>query len=839
LESISENSRVQQLDREGTLLSQLATLTSATAYETRYATHGLHPYPAKYIPQLPNLIIREHTNERNTVFDPFCGSGTTLLEAAMLGRKSIGVDSNPVAALISRAKTTALRESQFQELTQLADWSPNSVKNRVRRIIPRGPGIDLEHWFSAEAIKVLGAIRFRIDQIQDQRVRDTAACAFSRVVVWASNQESETRYAAVEKDRDPDQIADFFQRKLTSTVEQVRGISQLDRLVRNRPNVICSDVRSAATLLGPEPTSDLVVTSPPYPNSFDYYLYHKWRMVWLGFDVGNVMRAEIGSRREHSSGKQPIDAYILKMRDAINSIAGVLKPAKLAYFFVGDAVIGGKFIDIAEAFERIVDGTPLRFVADTKYSLAKVSRSFREKTSKGCHGGKKTDAKMQHVLVFERTNGPQRPLGRSQARPTVHGAQGTVLSGPVSNGSTLLIDSQAARHIHSLGRYPSKFIPEVPAWAISEFSREGDLVLDPFGGSGTTAVEAALSGRPSLSVDYSQYACLLTRAKASWLESKELLRSTRELANKLGRSRRKSTLESDLPLADFWFPADSLNDLLVIREEIDEISKGPIKDFLHAILSTCVRPCSYQDSGQIKVKRDPKKVLTGVPDAKQLFLANLAKFSAKKLEFLERVPARPIARVVNASADDPKSYLAGISPLPLVVTSPPYINAMNYPMTHRLESFVLGLMRAETKTSHEAGYIGTERVWAADYNRLHAFEKDFDGASELNEMLSTIFSREPKRSFIAYEYFRRMRLFFERIAPFVAPGGKLVLVAGRNTIKDVQIDTVTVLAAIAEQFGFSTALRFDYEIVKNALKLTRHQTSRMIAKDGVFVLERN
>jgi site-specific DNA-methyltransferase (cytosine-N4-specific) len=61
------------------LIEQLANFLEPASYDTTYLTHGIHPYPAKYIPQLPRAIILEHTNERNTVLDPFCGSGTTLL----------------------------------------------------------------------------------------------------------------------------------------------------------------------------------------------------------------------------------------------------------------------------------------------------------------------------------------------------------------------------------------------------------------------------------------------------------------------------------------------------------------------------------------------------------------------------------------------------------------------------------------------------------------------------------------------------------------------------------------------------------------------------------------
>ena len=67
------------------------------AKKTNYLTHGLHPYPAKFIPQIPRKAILEWTKEGDTILDPFCGCGTTILEAALLNRLSIGVDNGVLA----------------------------------------------------------------------------------------------------------------------------------------------------------------------------------------------------------------------------------------------------------------------------------------------------------------------------------------------------------------------------------------------------------------------------------------------------------------------------------------------------------------------------------------------------------------------------------------------------------------------------------------------------------------------------------------------------------------------------------------------------------------------
>ena len=82
--------------------------------DTSYATHGFHKYPAKFIPQLAKRCITDFTKKEETICDPFMGSGTTLIEALVSGRKAVGVDFNPVAWLISKAKTTPINPENLK-----------------------------------------------------------------------------------------------------------------------------------------------------------------------------------------------------------------------------------------------------------------------------------------------------------------------------------------------------------------------------------------------------------------------------------------------------------------------------------------------------------------------------------------------------------------------------------------------------------------------------------------------------------------------------------------------------------------------------------------------------
>src|SRR5919206_4901190 len=85
---------------------------------TRYLTHSYHPYSAKYIPQIPRYLISNLTKKNDLVLDNFVGSGTTLVESKLLGRKAIGVDINPLACLISKVKTTIIEKSSRDQISE-------------------------------------------------------------------------------------------------------------------------------------------------------------------------------------------------------------------------------------------------------------------------------------------------------------------------------------------------------------------------------------------------------------------------------------------------------------------------------------------------------------------------------------------------------------------------------------------------------------------------------------------------------------------------------------------------------------------------------------------------
>lgn len=815
------------------LIDKLATFTNVSTLDTTILTHGIHSYPAKYIPELPREIIKECTKERNIVLDPFCGSGTTLLEASIAGRKSIGIDSNPIATLVSKAKTTVLNDKELEQIDNIIIILKNIDLSSLSLCwIPTVQ--NLNHWFQENVITELSWLRQFILANSKGNLQNFLLCIYSSIIVNVSNQESNTRYAAKNKNISDGFTIEAFCRKLKQEKTRMLELSQIKKIIKNEPTIICSDTGKVDQEMVPDNSVDIIITSPPYANSYDYYLYHKWRMAWLGYDVKKVQNAEIGSRHEHSSKKAPITVFEQKMIPVMQNLSRMLKPNKLAYFFVGDSIISGEFVDMEECFKRIAEKSNFAFVDSSKYKMQSISRSFHEKKDLA------HNEKMQHILVFE-------PTKKSNII-----VPGTIIAKPKSELKTVnlleespedlskisLLNSEDTNKIHGLGKYPAKFIPDIPAWAIQEYSKIGDTILDPFNGSGTTTTEAYIYNRKSIGIDISPYACLLAKAKTSCIDSEKLLPLTESFLsflscpNKNIKETRRLFFENDL----FWFSEKALLEIESIYDYIiNKIADESVTDYFLAVLSTIIKPCSFLDESQIKVKRDQRKVIKGTPSPFEMMKKALIKYqdSIEKLADFNR--NRP--QIINDSILNINRYIEKSS-VDLVVTSPPYINAMNYAMNNRYETFLLSLINPDNSIDFQTKFIGTERVYARDYKQLHLFPVDSVLGKELNEKLSSIHKNNPKRSYIVYKYFLEMDEALKKTVDTIKEQGRFVLVAGTNTITGIPIDTFAILMKMLESNGLIYEKSFYYEIVKNALKIKRNSTSDIIKYDGIGVFRK-
>ena len=338
--------------------------------------HSIHPYPAKFIPQIPRELIRLfHPGDASPVADIFAGSGTALVESVAAGLPAIGVDLSPLAVLIAKVKTTPLQT----KLDPIARDIAGRAKTATA-VIPKIPRLD--HWFKPEIQQALANLIEEVDRITDTATRDALKVAVSRITVRVSNQESDTRYAAVVKAVTANDVldlfissAEFINRALT---EEYGGISSKIpscRLVNRNILEISPDELGCGI--------GLLVTSPPYPNAYEYWLYHKYRMYWLGMDPIAVRTSEIGARPHYFKKNRQTEIHFEEqMGRCFWLLSRAMRPVSFACLIVGRSIIHGRHIDNTQVLKRAASSHGFQLVGQISRQIQRSRKSFNPATSK-------------------------------------------------------------------------------------------------------------------------------------------------------------------------------------------------------------------------------------------------------------------------------------------------------------------------------------------------------------------------------------------------------------------------------------------------------------------------
>lgn len=318
---------------------------------------AIHPYPAKFIGEIPAAFLRTLPIPSGTaVLDPFCGSGTTLLEAQKAGRNSIGIDLNPIACLISRVKTAPLPAGFLDVVAQISEES-QAIVNCVP--IPDIPNVD--HWFEKNIQVAVAALAKTLANPVYSQWQDALRLTLSSILVKVSNQDSDTRYAAVEKGLKTSDV--FIQFSLAA--QKIAKALATRTWALSNARVIESNVMSVTPEQIGEPVG-LMVTSPPYPNAYEYWLYHKYRMWWLGFDPIAVKEKEIGARAHFfKKNHHTAEMFEDQMRGTLSLVQSVLVPGGYACVVVGRSKIHGEIIDNGAMIYEL--GSSMGFVPMLKF----------------------------------------------------------------------------------------------------------------------------------------------------------------------------------------------------------------------------------------------------------------------------------------------------------------------------------------------------------------------------------------------------------------------------------------------------------------------------------------
>lgn len=318
-------------------------------------THPFHAWPGRLHPEIARRVLAGSAalprGRPGRVLDPFCGGGTTGVEAFAAGHAAVGVDLNPVALLVGRARSTLLDGAGRAAFVERARAIAGEVFGRARRREPvrlssaaRSQG----RWYGPHVLLELQGLADGAREEPDEVLRTLLRAVLSSILVKVSLQRADSREEGVPRQVGRGTASTLFARRAEELAVRLAALEAEVPSGTPPPAWITGDARDLPE--GARGPFDLVLTSPPYPGTFDYLAHQARRLPWLGFGPGAgefADRGEIGARRRQGEGA--LAAWEADLRAWLVSVRRALRPGGEAYLVVGDGLLEGRPWLAAEA----------------------------------------------------------------------------------------------------------------------------------------------------------------------------------------------------------------------------------------------------------------------------------------------------------------------------------------------------------------------------------------------------------------------------------------------------------------------------------------------------------
>jgi hypothetical protein len=406
------------------------------------------------------------------------------------------------------------------------------------------------------------------------------------------------------------------------------------------------------------------------------------------------------------------------------------------------------------------------------------------------------------------------------------------------------------RLTHSLHPYPARLIRHIPVLMLhcTRYSMPGDLVVDPFCGSGTVLLEALVAGRRAVGADANPLARLISAVKVRPIPEPDLLRAISATFDRL-----PSRAPSPPPVVNrnYWFTEAASRQLSKLGAAIRGEPDPHLREFLEVCMSVTVRRASLADpriSVPVKLRRNQYP-----PDHWLHHKTNARLDAAHRHDVVAdfRTVARENARRVGSLAehsigspspvvtsDDARAIRTASSrrlrrdSAQLVLTSPPYLGAQKYIRASSLSLGWLGETELRSLRDLEELAIGREHF------RKDTIRPTETGLLEADRLIAAIRDANPLRAQIASAYLVEMRYAVREIYRILRPGGTFVMVTGSNSLCGQPFHTTRYLTAIAAELGFELELELLDSIRSRGLMTRRNASAAVIEAEAITVLRK-
>jgi hypothetical protein len=413
-----------------------------------------------------------------------------------------------------------------------------------------------------------------------------------------------------------------------------------------------------------------------------------------------------------------------------------------------------------------------------------------------------------------------------------------------------LADHAPPEHLHGFFRFPARLHYRVARQLLERYAVAGSAVADPFLGSGTTLLESTSRGLAGVGWDVDPLSVFISRTKlgasparakrfrafvvafdawAATYEQRSYSRfAHRDLSERSYEYPTCIAVESR-DVVERWFRRYVIRDLGMIKDAIYKMAADAVvRDIAMLAFASIIRNCSIADPVPVSGLEYTKRMRQIDAEGRTINSFALARRAMRRLlsgyeEFSGlRLSA---ARVHTADSTFPWP-LNG--PVDLVLTSPPYLNAVEYSRRHKLEYVWLDLVESEEELRRmPSRYIG-HRAWGK-----HKAESKSFGVPLIDNIVADLVAIDYRRARAFVKYCNQMNAVFTRAREALLPGGLFIAVVGRSRVRDTVIPTDEVLVCLADRYELVE--RFDYQLRNRFMSYSRHNGAD-ISQEHILVL---
>lgn len=288
---------------------------------TRYSVHGLHEYKGKFNPQLAHALLNIFgADQRHRILDPFCGSGTTLVEAAHLGITGTGFDMNPLAVFVANTKLAALWSDVSSLRAELRKITRTLSRRKAAEKSDGTRHAYLAKWFTPEILLDLERLRCAISEVSKPSAAFFLTTASDLLRDWSLQDPGDLR---IRRRRSPLPAMPFVEAWSAAVSERIgviEAVQPLLRAPRCSSKARLADSRDGDTASKLSGKFDFVITSPPYATALPYIDTQRLSLVWLGLiqpDEIRKLEADVLGSREVLRERHQLETDLLENADGL------------------------------------------------------------------------------------------------------------------------------------------------------------------------------------------------------------------------------------------------------------------------------------------------------------------------------------------------------------------------------------------------------------------------------------------------------------------------------------------------------------------------------------------